>query len=78
MTQDTEKPAYILKLDIIEGVDRFAAEGNEETVLKLYADWLKRVEQLQQKSADMFIKNKQVDAAEAALGAVGIHTKRLS
>lgn len=75
MTQDTP---YTLKLDIIEGVDRFAAEGNEDTVLGLYSDWLKHVDQIQQRTADLFVKSKQVDAAEKALTEAGFSHKRIS
>ena len=70
-----------IKLDVIEGVDRFAAEGDESTVLKLYDAWLKKVEQLQQKSSDLLFsarQAKQVDDAEHVLGMAGIATKRLS
>ena len=70
-----------IKLDVIEGVDRFAAEGDEDTVLKLYAEWQKKVEQLQQKSSDLLFSAKQAkhaDDVEHALGMAGIATKRLS
>ena len=67
-----------IKLDVIEGVDRFAAEGDEATVLKLYGEWQQKVAQLQQKSSDLLSRVTQLDNAEHALGMAGIATKRLS
>lgn len=68
----------MLKLHIIEGMDQFAAEGQESTVKELYVDWLKKVEKLQKETQETFITGKQLRKAEETLATAGFEGVRLS
>jgi len=68
----------MLKIDVIEGIDRFGCEGREDVVQQLYAAWLKRIDSEQKEAAELFMRHKQAAAAEAALNKIGIDTRKLS
>ena len=77
-TYDETSSPYTLKIDVVEGMDRFACEGPLAVVERLYAAWIKRLDSEQKETADLFVRAKQASAAEAMLNKVGIDTKRLS
>ena len=58
-------PNDIIKIDVVAGVDRFAFEGDRETAMKLYAEWVERVDAMLTHSEGMFAASKSLGMHEA-------------
>ena len=64
-------PNDIIKIDVVAGVDRFAFEGDRETAVKLYDEWIKRVDGLLSRSEGMFAASKSLGVHEAISAKTG-------